>query len=342
MVADPPPAAQRKPASPPPAILWLVSAGRRLSSIGMEFPGEAVATAKTPVPELMNTREVAAYLRIKERTVYELVRRGEIPCSRLGGKWLFPRSLIDDWLKRHTGGAMPDVAAEPPPVVAGSHDPLLEWALRECGSALALMTAGSLDGLERLAGGQAALAGLHVLDPDSGEFNVPLIRRRLAGRPVVAIEWARRQQGLVVATGNPLGIVELADLARGRARVVERQDEAGSRVLFRHLLGRAGVDVERLDVLPRRARSETDVADTVREGKADAGFAIAAAARSSGLEFVPLARERFDLVMMRRTYFEPPVQVLLDFTRSAAFAARAGELAGYDVRGLGRVVYNGP
>ena len=293
----------------------------------------------------MTTREVAEYLRIKERKVYELVREGRIPCSRVTGKWLFPRPLVDLWLARATelpDGLPPEAVAgqAPPPVVAGSHDPLLDWALRQSGSDLALLPGGSLDGLARLAAGEAMVAGLHVLDDESGEYNLPVIAQALAGRPVVAIEWARRRQGLVVAPDNPLGIASIADLAARKARVVPRQQEAGSQILFLYLLGRAELTPEDLNLIAEPARSETDLALAVLEGRADAGLAIEAAARQHRLGFVPLHEERYDLVMARRDYFEPPVQQLMAFVRTRPFADRAHEMRGYDVSGVGRVVMN--
>jgi excisionase family DNA binding protein len=294
-----------------------------------------------PTPEMMSTREVAAYLRIKERKVYDLIRTGGIPCSRVTGKWLFPKPLIDLWVAQGVEGRVA-IAATPPPVAAGSHDPLLEWALGESRSELALLPGGSLDGLRRLAAGKALVAGLHVLDPDSGAYNVPLIEQELAGTPVVAIHWAVRRQGLVVAAGNPLNIRAIADLEARDARVVQRQDEAGSQILLRHLLAGAGVDAAKLALLPQPARGEMDLALAVSEGKADAGLAIETVAHQLGLDFVPLRDERYDLVMARRDYFEPSIQRLLTFTRTAAFQTRAAELAGYDVSALGEVAYNGP
>ena len=290
----------------------------------------------------MSTREVAEYLRIKERKVYDLVKARRIPCTRVTGKWLFPKHLIDRWIGEDTlKSATGAVAVIPPPVVAGSHDPLLEWCLNQAGSGLALLPGGSLDGLERLAAGEAAICGLHVLDGETGEYNVAILRRSVARLGVVAIEWAWRQQGLVVAPGNPLGIAALADL-RGRGiRVVRRQPEAGSQLLFEHLLSTAGIDASDLEFLPETARSETELALAVLEDKADAGVAVAAVARQLHLGFVPLHRERYDLVMRRRDYFEPPFQKLLAFARSPACAARAGELGGYDCAGLGSVVFNG-
>ncbi len=295
------------------------------------------------MPDLMTTKEVADYLRIKERKVYDLVRTGEIPCSRVTGKWLFPKALIDLWVARSTElpDGLPAVGAVGPAplVVAGSHDPLLEWALRESGSDLALHPGGSLDGLRRLAAGEAMVAGTHAPDDDGG-YRGRLAARALEGRPIVVLAWAWRRQGLVVAKGNPNELMSVADLAHDGVRVALRQEEAGSQLLLLRMLDAAGLDRDALNAVDGPARSESDVARAILEGRADAGLAIEAAARGAGLDFVPLHRERYDLVVMRRDYFEPPVQALLAFAQSKAFKTRAKDLGGYEIGELGRIVYN--
>lgn len=298
------------------------------------------------MPDLMSTKEVAEYLRIKERKVYELVRDGGIPCTRVTGKYLFPRDLIDLWLAKSTdfpgGLPVPQNSASAPRVVAGSHDPLLEWALRESRCGFALMPGGSLDGFKRLCAGEAQVCGIHVLDDASGAYNVPLLKSAPAGLDMVAIEWAWRQQGLVVAAGNPHGLRNVRDLAKRPVKVVERQPESGSQILLGHLLRENKLSPDTLSRLDEPALSESDLALAIAEGKADAGVAIEAVARQHGLDFVPLARERYDLVLRRREYFEPPFQALLDFARSARFRTRAAEMGGYETAGLGAVSYNSP
>lgn len=288
----------------------------------------------------MTTREVAAYLRLKERKVYELVRNGEIPCTRVTGKWLFPKSMIDLWLMEHADGPGRERLVEPPAVVSGSHDPLLEWALQASHCGFASLLGGSTDGLARFAGGEAAICGLHIPDTEGGGYNVEAVRRAATDHDIVLIEWARRRQGLMLAPGNPRGVGGLADLADADVRLIDRQEGAGSRLLLDRLLREAGIERSRLTVLDDRAVSETDVAREVHAGHADAGVGIEAAAREAGLGFVPLAEERFDLVLARRTYFEPPFQALIALTRGDRFAERAATLGGYDVTHTGTVRYN--
>lgn len=296
-----------------------------------------------PLRELMTTREVADYLRLKERKVYDLVRDRRIPCIRLTGKWLFPRALIELWVLQNAEGVRPlKTTIERPPVLAGSHDPLLEWSMREAECDLALMFNGSLDGLNRFAQGKARCCGLHVFDPDTSEYNLGLVARTLAGSDVVLIQWAWRQQGLIVAPGNPNDIRDLPGLRQAGLRFIDRQEGAGSRLLFHHLLRAHGIDETGLQTVPAPARNETEIALAIQDGKADVGFGIAAVARQCRLDFVPLQRERYDLVIGRRDYFETPFQQLLAFARTARFVEKAEELGGYDISGLGRVVYNSP
>jgi len=287
----------------------------------------------------LTTREVADLLRIKERKVYDLVAEGRIPVCRVTGKLLFPRGMIEAWVDRSAEYAGDTDALRPsPPVVAGSHDPLLDWALRESRSGLATVCEGSLAGLDKLASGQAQAAGLHIFEPENGGWNRVHVARTPGLTSVVLIAWARRQQGLVVAAGNPLGITGVADLA-GRT-ILPRQAAAGSQMLLEHLMARAGLDGA-VTLLDTPARNETDIAQAIAGGKADAGLAIEAVATQFGLGFVPLARERFDLAVWRHAYFEEPMQKLFAFTRTESFAERAAELGGYDLRDTGTVQFNG-
>lgn len=288
---------------------------------------------------LMTTTEVADYLRLKERTVYEMVSRQQIPCSRATGKLLFSRQLIDAWVEAHT--EMPRGAASAAQrIYAGSSEPLLEWAIRQSGSGLAVLIGGSRQGLEMMASGETLLAGVHPLDTESGTYNLPQIRALVPQADIVAIHWARRTQGLLTAPGNPFGIAGLEDAARRGLRFARRSPGSGSQVLLETLLERDGMTLDALTVVDRVAETQGDLATMIAMGQADCGLGIAAAA--NGLGFLPLwTGEEFDLVMRRRDYFEPPCQRLLAFARGGEFARQAAFLGGYDLAGLGEVRYNG-
>lgn len=288
--------------------------------------------------DYLTARELADLLRIKERKLYELASSGSIPVTKVTGKLLFPRDAIFAWLRQNTEyGDVGAHHAERPHVVAGSHDPLLEWALRESGCGLATWFDGSNDGVKRMKSGEATAAGIHF-HLHGADGNVERIRSDMPSSPIVLIEWAKRVQGLVLAADSP--ITNLAGLA-GKI-VVRRQQGAGSQTLFDGLLADAGFDLADLSPVTEIARSETDVAQAVSSGRVEAGFGIEAVARQFGLNFVPLANERFDLMVLRRDYFSEPFQKLMVIIHTDAFRQRANELIGYDVRETGRVRYNGP
>jgi putative molybdopterin biosynthesis protein len=288
---------------------------------------------------LMTTAEVASYLRVKERTIYEMVARQAIPFSRATGKLLFPRRLVDAWLEAQT--ELPESGLAPaPPIYAGSNDPLLEWALRQSGAGLAVLTSGSVQGLADLAAGRAVMAGCHLMDPDSRSWNLTAARAHLPGGRHVMIHWARRTQGLIVAPGNPLHIRGLRDAASRGLRFASRSEGAGSQRLLDVLLARDGITVADLRIAARPAETHADLAALISTNEADCGLGLQAAAGPLG--FLPLvADESFDLVMTRRAYFDAPMQTLLSFARSQNFARRAAHLGGYDLSNLGAVRWNG-
>ncbi len=292
----------------------------------------------TAAPEFLTTREVAALLRVKERKVYDLAAAGAIPCRRVTGKLLFPRTEIEAWLAG--GHAAPGPARRAPDVVSGSHDPLLDWALRESGSGLASFFDGSLDGLDRLADGEAIACGLHVFEPETDGWNRAHVEARLAGAPVVLIEWAKRSRGLIIAPALEGRITGIAGL-KGR-RVALRQPRAGGQILFDHLLAEAGLSHADIDPVPDPARTEADAAAAVASGQADAAPGLEAMARQFRLGFVALVTERYDIAVERRAFFERRWQALAAFCRTPAFANKAGELGGYDLSDHGRVHWNGP
>lgn len=290
----------------------------------------------------LTTGELAELLRIKERKVYDLAAAGEVPCVRVVGKLLFPRAEVEGWIARHRSGPEAAREAHRPPVVLGSHDPLLDWALKESGCGLASLCDGSYDGLERFARNEGQASGLHIYDAgpnaaDERRWNVTAVAARFAAAPVALIEWANRQRGLIVRPEDEATIRDIGDLDGRRAAA--RQAGAGSQALLDHLLERAGI--KESVTLTEPARTESDAALLVAEGKADAALGLPAPARQLGLTFVPLTQERFDLLVCRRAWFEPPLQTLAAFCRSPAFANKAGELGGYDVSGFGTVHFNG-
>jgi excisionase family DNA binding protein len=291
-------------------------------------------------PARLTVAEVARHLRVGTRTVYDLAARKGLPHARAGGKLLFELDEVERWLAQSAGGSAPR-AGLPPAVIGGSHDPLLDWAVRESRCGLAMLTQGSADGLERLACGEVSAALMHLPSGDLADFNRAEARERLRGRNVALVEWARREQGLLVARGNPKKVRAVADLAKKGVTVAARQAGAGSAVLLERLLARAGLDRRRLRVAVT-TMGENDLAMAVKSGEADVGLGARAAAAPLGLDFVPLVVERLDLGVSRAAWFEPPLRTLFDFAHGRRFAEHARSLSGYDISGLGAITWNDP
>ncbi|MGE0723942.1 MAG: substrate-binding domain-containing protein [Alphaproteobacteria bacterium] len=289
--------------------------------------------------ELLTTAEAANYLRLKERKLYELVATGAIPCTKVTGRWLFPRADLDRWLV--SGLARPDGLApvDPPPIIGGSHDPLLEWTLRESGSGLATLAEGSEAGIARFIAGEVAGAAIHLhsVRGDVADANVAAVSDSPRLQDCVLIAFARREQGLVANRGNPLGLASIADVAARRARITQRPAGAGAQLLLLALLGQAGITLDALARVEPACPTGPDVAQAIRAGHADCGIATRAIAEAAGLDFVPLIWERFDLLLRQREYFRPPMQAVVLLMGAASFRRRADELGGYDVTEAGRV-----
>jgi excisionase family DNA binding protein len=292
--------------------------------------------------DFLTTREVASLLRVKERKVYDLVANDAIPVRKVTGKLLFPKREIEAWIR---GGASPAEAPPPaapdaalPLIVAGGHDPLLEWALRQSRSGIASFLDGAIDGLARARRGDCMAAGLHIPQAD-GDWNVAAVREAFAAAPWVLVEWVRRRRGLILAPNLarvPKSLAEARSLA-----FLGRQPEAGSQLVLNDLLARAGMTLGDLRLVEDCERSETDLAAALAAGRADVGLGIEGAARQFGLRFVPLVEERFDLLVARKAWFDPPFQTFWRFCQGPEFAAKAAALGGYDLSGLGAVRFNG-
>ena len=290
------------------------------------------------MPDLLTTEEAATHLRLSERKLYELVANGAIPCSKVTGRWLFPKAALDRWVSAGllTTASLVRSAA---PIVGGSHDPLLEWALRESGSGLATLPEGSEAGLRRLAHGEVMAAAIHLhrTDGDDDGANAEAAASAPGLHDVVVIAFARREQGLLVPPGNPLKLTGVGDVATTRARMALRPNGAGAQLLLLALLAQAGLPFEALNGVKPPCPTGPDIAQAVRHARADCGIATRAVALTAGLDFVPLTWERFDLALRQRDYFLPGLQRLFDFLRTAAFRERAAELKGYDVAETGQV-----
>ncbi|HSW40086.1 MAG TPA: substrate-binding domain-containing protein [Acidobacteriota bacterium] len=298
--------------------------------------------------EMLTTKEVAEYLSINEKQVYRLIKEKKIPATRITGKWLFPKNLINEWILASARESVRDAPQKTAPenqvVIAGSNDLALELLVKNTnlhnpGYTISISNLGSLAGLISLQHGDCHIAASHLLDHDTGEYNSPFIRKFFPNMKVILLNVAYREQGLIVRKGNPKGIKTLNDLTTQKVTFVNRQEGSGTRVLLDYRLKESGIDPADIPGYFRSAYTHMEVALDVFSGGADAGMGIMAVARSLELDFIPLARERFDLIIPEMNYNAGAVKALREVLSSEDFKSTIVQMGGYAVRDTGKVVY---
>jgi putative molybdopterin biosynthesis protein len=226
-------------------------------------------------------------------------------------------------------------------VATGSHDLVLDLAAstlrdRDPSVTLASSNVGSLGGLTALRDGLCHVAGSHLLDPQTGEYTLPYLERLIPDRPLAVVRLVHRDQGLIVAPGNPTGVTGIEDLAERGLRYVNRQRGAGTRMLLDHELAGRGIEPEAIDGYRREEHTHLAVAAAVAAGRADCGLGVLAAARAFGLDFVPVAKEPYDLVLLADSIDDELLAPLFELLDSADFRASVTALGGYDTAEMGR------
>jgi putative molybdopterin biosynthesis protein len=226
-------------------------------------------------------------------------------------------------------------------VAIGSHDLILDLAastLRSQDPDVTLVSGnvGSMGGLIALRDGLCHLAGSHLLDPDTGAYTLPYVDRILAERDVAIVRLAHREQGLIVAPGNPLGVSGIGDLSHEGLRYVNRQPGAGTRVLLDYELNRGGIDSATITGYEREEPTHLAVAAAIASGRSDCGMGVRAAARAFGLDFVPVAQEPYDLVLDRASLELPLLQPFWALLEDPSFKRSVEVLGGYDTAEMGR------
>jgi len=290
----------------------------------------------------MNVREAARYLQVNEKKIYALVNEGRIPATRLTGKWLFPRDLVDQWmLESSHGGLLTDRM-----VIAGSDDPLLYRALTRLsaelrGQALAsYASTGTQLGLSLLAGRRADVCALHWgPDAESAQRHPALLRPYPQHKDWILVRLFRREQGLILSPGLWAARGSIEQLLTPEVRWVARQEGAGSQRFLQETLALRRADPSDRRITAR-AYSERDAAAAVAMGQADVAPGVRAAAAEFGLEFHPIGWEAFDLALSRGIFFRTLFRKLLDELRGAECQRLAQLLGGYDLGELGSVVWS--
>jgi len=298
--------------------------------------------------EMLSTKEVAEYLSINEKQVYRLIKERKIPATRVTGKWLFPKGLIDEWVmtSARESVSIPNKksASENQAVIAGSNDVALELLVKNTNLqhpeyTISISNVGSLAGLIALKNGNCHIAASHLLDLETGDYNYSFIKKHFPELKVVILNLAHREQGLIVKKGNPLGIKSLKDLAEKKVSFVNRQEGSGTRVLLDYRLKEDGL--QSVDILgyDKIAHTHMEVALEIFGGSADAGVGIYAVVRQLGLDFIPMATERFDLIIPSDIFAGGIIKALRAVLNSPGFKANVDRLGGYETHETGKIMY---
>jgi putative molybdopterin biosynthesis protein len=296
---------------------------------------------------LLSTKEVAELLDVNEKMIYNLIAEKRLPATKITGKWLFPRHLVEQWIENSTvnrpvaPGSLP--AYHGLLIIAGSNDILLERTIslfnRRYPEHVAVQgNLGSLGGLRALARSLCHMAASHLLQEADEEYNFKFAREELGEHPAV-VNFCLREQCLLFQKGNPKQIKSVGDLGRPGMKIINRPDGTGTRLLFDLELRTAGIEGSRIEGYDKELQRHLDVGLEVLAGRADAGPAITAVAGLLDLDFIPLRSERFDLLIYKNRFFDPGVQLFLGMLHDAAFRTMAQGLQGYDLSLCGKMVF---
>jgi len=297
--------------------------------------------------KLLSTKEVAQFLNVNEKMVYSLVSEKGLPATKITGKWLFPKHLVEQWVEANTIN-YPDNGVPLPPydgllIITGSNDPLLDRAIslfnRHHSDQVAVFgNLGSMGGLSALRNNLCHIASSHLLQEDESEYNFDFAFRELDQMPAI-VNFCRREQGILVPKGNPKGISSVADLAQTGIKIVNRSLNTGTRLLLDRELKKAGISGAKIEGYANEVSRHLDVGLEVLSGRADAGPGIRAVAGLLGIDFIPLRWERFDLMISKKCFFNEGIQRFLGLLHEKEFHEMTTRLDGYDVNLGGKMVF---
>jgi len=300
--------------------------------------------------ELMNTKEVAQYLGIHEKQVYLLIKERKVPATRITGKWVFPKKMIDEWIASSAQKGLGEARQkgkriEGALLAAGSNDPILDILqthIRNKYPEFFIFSAntGSTDGLKALDKGYTDIAWSHLFDPETEEYNLPFLPSLLSNIDPVVVNLFYRELGFVVAPRNPLGIGMFADLTGEGVTFINRQQGAGTRVLLDYHLQKLGIAGGNVVGYENEVCTHFEVGLAILSQEADVGIATSAIAKLLGLSFVPITQESFDMILNKNVFFERGIQALIEILNSPGFRTRVANLGNYDFNKSGKIIYS--
>ena len=300
--------------------------------------------------EMMNTKEVAHYLSIHEKQVYALIKSKRIPSTRVTGKWVFPKKLIDGWIESNAQKSLGQAREksrriEGALLASGSNDPILDILhtyMRNLYPEFYIFTAntGSTDGLKALNKGYTDIAWSHLFDPKTGEYNIPFLPNYVPDIKPVVVNLFCRDLGFLVTAKNPLGIHGFEDLARKEVKFINRQKGAGTRVLLDFNLKRLRISSSQITGYEKEVYTHLEVGISILSKESDVGIATVAVSKFFGLSFIPITTESFDMILDQSTFFEKGVQAFMEVLNSDGFRKRITKLGNYDFKNSGKILYS--
>ncbi len=293
--------------------------------------------------------EVAQLFQISKHTVYELIKRGELQAFKIGNKMRIEQSELERFKENRKapskrGSAKQVTNNQAISIrISGSHDFLVEHFAKQAASKLKLQIQpsyiGSLEGLMLLYRGQCDIAATHLLDPISHEYNLPFIHQLFIYESVLVIRLAAREQGFIIAKGNPKNFHDFPDLTRKDIQFINRQKGSGTRFLLDSKLSSLRIDPRTINGYGNEEWNHLSAASYISRGIVDVAFGIQSAANHLGLDFIPVAKENFDLVFRFTDENKQMLADLIHYLQSDGFKDSLTDLAGYDISDLGKIIY---
>ncbi len=302
--------------------------------------------------EMMNTKEVARYLGIHEKQVYALIKSKRIPSTRITGKWVFPKNVIDEWIVSKARSGLEEAREKGKRVrgallASGSNDPILDMLHTHMRKAypefyIFSATTGSSDGLKALNAGYTDIAWSHLFDPKTGEYNIPFLPTYLPSLKPVVVNLFERELGFVVSLKNPYNIKGFEDLTKKGLKFINRQKGSGTRVLLDHHLKQSKIPHSDIRGYDKEVYTHLEVGLTILSKEADVGIATIAISKLLGLTFIPITQERFDMILDQSTFFEKGIQAFIEVLNSQEFRSRVERLGSYEFKNSGKILYSKP
>lgn len=299
-------------------------------------------TSDTP---FLSTKEVADLLHVNEKMIYVLVNEKGLPATKVTGKWLFPRRLVQEWLEANISNYQPATVTVDDSILllAGSDDPLFQQTLGLFqqtfpGKIAFFANLGSMGGITSLRRGLCHIGVCHLLQDDNQDYNFDFAKQELDHSPVF-LNFSKREQGLLVAKGNPKNISAIDDLVRKDITIVNRALGTGTRLLLDYELSQKGIASKNIKGYSNEVRRHIDAGLAILSGKADVAPAIRVVAAMLNLDFIPLRWERFDLLIKRERFFEKGIQDFIGLLNEAPFRKLAESSVGYDISLSGKMIF---